>query len=126
MPRVNKRPSLSTSYQHPTVYKINEAYGNSPKEIKMIFSPQFESMFSKISHVGREAGVSSKVGTYREIVRGGAQKPQNTTKINPKTYNTRYSMVVTDPTTNPALIGLSMGERTGSRIFQWVWSYVVV
>ncbi|UQC80725.1 uncharacterized protein CLUP02_06210 [Colletotrichum lupini] len=42
-----------------------------------------------------------------------------------KTYNTRYSLVVTDPTTNPALIGLSMGERTGSRVFQWVWSYVV-
>ncbi|KAK1974444.1 hypothetical protein LZ30DRAFT_607989, partial [Colletotrichum cereale] len=42
----------------------------------------------------------------------------------PKTYNTRYSLVVTDPTTNPALIGLSMGERTGSRVFQWVWSYV--
>ncbi|KAK1719714.1 hypothetical protein BDP67DRAFT_131108 [Colletotrichum lupini] len=76
MPRVNKRPSLSTSYQHPTVYKINEAYGNTPKEIKLIFSPQFESIFSKVSHVGREAGVSSKVGTYREIVRGGAQKPQ--------------------------------------------------
>ncbi|KAK1722374.1 uncharacterized protein BDZ83DRAFT_583174, partial [Colletotrichum acutatum] len=43
-----------------------------------------------------------------------------------KTYNTRYSLVVTDPTTNPALIGLSMGERTGSRVFQWVWSYVMV
>ncbi|KAK1962280.1 hypothetical protein LY78DRAFT_586920, partial [Colletotrichum sublineola] len=43
-----------------------------------------------------------------------------------KTYNTRYSLVVTDPTTNPALTGLSMGERTGSRVFQWVWSYVMV
>ncbi len=41
-----------------------------------------------------------------------------------KTYNTRYSLVVTDPTTNPALTGLTRGERTGSRIFQWVWSYV--
>ncbi|KZL63628.1 hypothetical protein CT0861_13199 [Colletotrichum tofieldiae] len=35
-----------------------------------------------------------------------------------------YSLVVTDPTTNPALTGLSMGERTGSRVFLWVWSYV--
>jgi hypothetical protein len=35
-----------------------------------------------------------------------------------KTYNTGYSLVVTDPTTNPALTGLTMGERTGSRIFQ--------
>ncbi|UQC74058.1 uncharacterized protein CLUP02_00705 [Colletotrichum lupini] len=114
MPRVNKRPSLSTSYQHPTVYKINEAYGNTPKEIKLIFSPQFESIFSKVSHVGREAGVSSKVGTY------------HTTRINQKTYNSRYALVVTDPTTNPALIGLSMGERTGSRIFQWKEVCVVV
>ncbi|KAH7633180.1 hypothetical protein B0T09DRAFT_238833, partial [Sordaria sp. MPI-SDFR-AT-0083] len=23
------------------------------------------------------------------------------------------------------LTGLSMGERTGSRVFQWVWSYVL-
>ncbi|KAK0622448.1 hypothetical protein B0T14DRAFT_427568, partial [Immersiella caudata] len=42
-----------------------------------------------------------------------------------KTYNTRDSLVVTDTTTSRALTGLSMGERTGSRIFQWVWSYVV-
>ncbi|KAK1976447.1 hypothetical protein LZ30DRAFT_603457 [Colletotrichum cereale] len=42
-----------------------------------------------------------------------------------RTYNTRYSLVVTDPTTNPALTGLSMGERTGSRVLQWVWSYVI-
>ena len=42
-----------------------------------------------------------------------------------KTYNTRDSLVVTDPTTSLALTGLSMGERTGSRVLQWVWSYVV-
>ncbi|KAH8878817.1 hypothetical protein GQ53DRAFT_673347, partial [Thozetella sp. PMI_491] len=41
-----------------------------------------------------------------------------------KTYNTGYSLVVTDPTTDPALAGLSRGERTGSRAFQWLWSYV--
>ncbi|KAF4783304.1 cytochrome P450 [Colletotrichum scovillei] len=43
-----------------------------------------------------------------------------------KTYNTRYSLIVTDSTTDLALIGLSMGERTGSRILRWVWSYVLV
>ncbi|EGZ70399.1 hypothetical protein NEUTE2DRAFT_67071, partial [Neurospora tetrasperma FGSC 2509] len=43
-----------------------------------------------------------------------------------KTYNTRDSLVVTDPTTSLALTGLSMGERTGSRVFQRVWSYVIV
>ena len=45
-------------------------------------------------------------------------------KNSKKTYNTRDSLVVTDPTTSLALTGLSMGERTGSRVFQWVWSYV--
>ena len=43
----------------------------------------------------------------------------------PKTYNTRDSLVVTDPTTSLALTGLSVGERTGSRVLQWVWSYVL-
>ncbi|KAK0710688.1 hypothetical protein B0H67DRAFT_493328 [Lasiosphaeris hirsuta] len=39
-------------------------------------------------------------------------------KAGKKTYNTRDSLVVTDPTTSLALTGLSMGERTGSRVFQ--------
>ncbi|PTB35301.1 hypothetical protein M441DRAFT_452625, partial [Trichoderma asperellum CBS 433.97] len=43
-----------------------------------------------------------------------------------KTYNSRCSLVVTHPTTNLPLIGLTLGERTGSRIFQWIWSYVKV
>ncbi|KAI2466827.1 hypothetical protein F4781DRAFT_404543 [Annulohypoxylon bovei var. microspora] len=39
-----------------------------------------------------------------------------------QTYNTRYSLVVTDPTTNLAVSGLSRGERTGSRVPQILWS----
>jgi hypothetical protein len=46
------------------------------------------------------------------------QKEQN------KTYNTRDSPVVTHPSTNLAITGLSMGERTGSRVLQCLWSYV--
>ena len=42
-----------------------------------------------------------------------------------KTYNTRDSLVVTDPTTDLAVTGLTMGERTGSRVFQYLWSYVL-
>ena len=41
-----------------------------------------------------------------------------------KTYNSRYSLVVTDPTTNQPLGSLTRGERTGSRVFYQVWSYV--
>ena len=44
----------------------------------------------------------------------------------PKTYNTGDSLVVTDPTTDPALASLTRGERTGSRVFWQVWSYVIV
>ena len=43
-----------------------------------------------------------------------------------RTYNTRDSLVVTDPTTSLAVAGLSMGEQTGSRIFQCLWSYVEI
>jgi len=39
------------------------------------------------------------------------------TKSAKRTYNTRDSLVVTDPTTSLALTDLSMGERTGSRAF---------
>ena len=42
-----------------------------------------------------------------------------------KTYNSRYSLVVSDPTTNPPLAGLTRGEQTGSRTLPQVWSYVV-
>ena len=43
-----------------------------------------------------------------------------------KTYNTRDSLVVTHPTTSLAVAGLSRGERTGSRVFQCLWSYVLL
>ena len=42
-----------------------------------------------------------------------------------KTYNTEDSLVVTDPTTSSALTSLTRGERTGSRTFSWIWSYVL-
>ena len=47
-------------------------------------------------------------------------------KKTPKAYNTRDSLVVTHPTTSLAVAGLSRGERTGSRVFQCLWSYVLV
>jgi hypothetical protein len=43
-----------------------------------------------------------------------------------RTYNTEDSLVVTDPTTSSAVSSLSRGERTGSRAFYCVWSYVIV
>ncbi|PTB53036.1 hypothetical protein M431DRAFT_89308, partial [Trichoderma harzianum CBS 226.95] len=47
-------------------------------------------------------------------------------KKNYKTYNSRCSLMVTHSTTNLPLIGLTLGEQTGPRIFQWIWSYVLV
>tara|TARA_R110002060_G_scaffold56038_2_gene66415 strand:+ start:637 stop:957 length:321 start_codon:yes stop_codon:yes gene_type:complete len=45
-------------------------------------------------------------------------------KKNPKTYNSRYSLVVTHPTTNLPITCLSMAERTGCPVFRSLWSYV--
>ena len=42
-----------------------------------------------------------------------------------KTYSTWDSLVVTDPTTSQAISGLSRGERTGSRVFHYLWPYVI-
>ncbi|PTB71335.1 hypothetical protein M440DRAFT_1344579, partial [Trichoderma longibrachiatum ATCC 18648] len=42
-----------------------------------------------------------------------------------KTYNSRCSLVVTHPTTNLPVSGLSMGERTGPRALHYLWSYVL-
>jgi hypothetical protein len=39
-----------------------------------------------------------------------------------KTINSRYSLVVTHPTTNRPAHGLSMTERTGSPVFHALWS----
>ena len=61
-------------------------------------------------------------GKIRGYPKLGRQKKKR--KEKKKTYNTGDSLVVTDPTTDPALSGLSMGERTGSRVLHWVWSYV--
>lgn len=42
-----------------------------------------------------------------------------------KLYNTEYSLVVTHLTTNPDLSSSFKGERTGSKVFRWTWSYVL-
>jgi hypothetical protein len=54
------------------------------------------------------------------LTNGTAKLLQKLTDINvkkAKTYNSGDSLVVTDPTTNPPLTSLTMGEQTGSRIF---------
>ena len=40
------------------------------------------------------------------------------------TYGSRYSLVVTHPTTNLPICSLNMGERTGSLVLYSLWSYV--
>jgi hypothetical protein len=42
-----------------------------------------------------------------------------------KTYNSRYSPVVTHLTTNPPVEGLTCGEQTGSGVVLRLWSYVL-
>ncbi len=51
---------------------------------------------------------------------------KNSAKIETKvkTYNSRYSPIVTDLTTNLPIYSLDMGERTGSLVLCSLWSYV--
>jgi hypothetical protein len=42
-----------------------------------------------------------------------------------KTYNSGYSLVVTHLTTNPPVRCLNRAERTGSLVFNVLWSYVM-
>jgi hypothetical protein len=53
--------------------------------------------------------------------------PQMNTKTakKTKTYNSGYSLVVTDPTTNPPIWSLCMAERTGCPVLSNLWSYVL-
>ena len=43
-----------------------------------------------------------------------------------KTYNSGYSLVVTHLTTNPPVRCLNRAERTGSLVFNVLWSYVLI
>jgi hypothetical protein len=43
-----------------------------------------------------------------------------------KTYNSGYSLVVTHLTTNPPVRCLNRAERTGSLVFNALWSYVSI
>ncbi len=44
----------------------------------------------------------------------------------PKTYNTKDSPVVTDLSTDLAISSLIKGERTGSHVVCYLWSYVLI
>ena len=57
------------------------------------------------------------VGLFEDIECTYESKGRGKKENKKKAYNSRYSLVVTDPTTNQPLSGLTMGERTGSRIF---------
>ncbi|KAF1932530.1 uncharacterized protein M421DRAFT_243624 [Didymella exigua CBS 183.55] len=47
-----------------------------------------------------------------------------TSRTMAKTYNSGYSLVVTHLTTNPPVRCLNRAERTGSLVFNVLWSYV--
>ena len=73
--------------------------------------------------IGYSKRKTSRGQEGREVVKSIADS-EGKKKSGTKTYNTEDSQVVTDPSTNSALSSLSMGERTGSRVFWKLWSYV--
>ena len=65
--------------------------------------------------------VTNESAVYNGWFRCSTGKPENK-----NTYNTKDSPVVTDLSTSLAISSLSRGERTGSRAFYYLWSYVLV
>jgi hypothetical protein len=61
----------------------------------------------------------------REAVRTREAKTKGVRGRRKKTYNSGYSLVVTDPTTNPPIWSLCMAERTGCPVLSNLWSYVL-
>jgi hypothetical protein len=65
-------------------------------------------------------GFKATMKVYQKSV--AANQP--TSKKSPKTYNSGDSPVVTHLTTNPPVRCLNRAERTGSLVFNVLWSYV--
>ena len=51
-----------------------------------------------------------------------SERPRKRTKD--QMCNVRDSPAVTNPSTRLTVTGLIMGEQTGSRVLQYLWSYV--
>ena len=62
--------------------------------------------------------------THQACVSGEAYHNSMGITKNSKTYNSGYSLVVTHLTTNPPVRCLNRAERTGSLVFNVLWSYV--
>ncbi|KAI0021430.1 hypothetical protein F4780DRAFT_290493 [Xylariomycetidae sp. FL0641] len=77
------------------------------------------------AHLSSAPPFSSLYTSTRAYPPKGKRQGTDSPKIKKSTYNTGDSLVVTDPTTDPAVSGLSMGERTGPRVLQILWSYVI-
>jgi hypothetical protein len=58
------------------------------------------------------------------ILSRGPQKLSRTVETTQKTYNSGDSPILTNSTTNPPVHCLYMAERTGSLVFNVLWSYV--
>jgi hypothetical protein len=73
------------------------------------------------------AAHSTKTTLDRHLMHGAkdlrARRGSKSQK-NAKTYNSGYSLVVTHLTTNPPVRCLNRAERTGSLVFNVLWSYV--
>lgn len=72
-------------------------------------------MYARITKLGRTHDQGC-VG-IKFVAGGEGKKTRNT-------YNSGYSLVVTHLTTNPPVRCLNRAERTGSLVFNVLWSYV--
>ena len=72
--------------------------------------------------------VTERQYSTRIVITNNANEPKTgshwDSKMMAKTYNSGYSLVVTHLTTNPPVRCLNRAERTGSLVFNVLWSYV--
>ena len=74
----------------------------------------------------KESPLASMTETAKDDMYVPERKANQKKKKGPKTYNTGDSPVVTHLSTSPAISSLSRAERTGCRVFYYLWSYVLI
>ncbi|KAH7216643.1 hypothetical protein BKA60DRAFT_70433 [Fusarium oxysporum] len=112
---MNMPDFINLSEEEPTTFPLRFPLRHSGRiEISSKHSPwNFQSSCQQLS---TSRHLMSTRKTIRPLIFQDVTRLLEAGAKRSKTYNSGDSLVVTDPTTNPPLISLSMGERTGSRV----------
>jgi hypothetical protein len=123
MPRMGKRATLrhgKGDLSHLAIVKILPSFTHT-KTIKGVELCKRSGTFIKVPPPARLDWASVPLSRHLSSFPLPLYRSQKKYK---KTYNSRYSLVVTHLTTNPPVRCLNRAERTGSLVFNVLWSYV--